>query len=244
MKKFIFFLCFSTVILTSCIAQNLSKAIENSFGEKLYSKMNAKLFVKDVGTNYQLILIRTNGFVNDSYDRAIIIFSESALSKLPLNSNDDYEIQIPDSKKYLVIYNTTKNQISFVGTSDMQNKIKIIKSNSNLTNAISNIDCLGYGMSYLTGSWNAQKIVENHYKIPFNSLDFSRNINPVSPQMLIEDPGVSCKEGTCTSGGAGSNSCSITEGEVMSCSVTCNTGYYACCVSSTTRCYCCKVQAN
>ena len=47
-----------------------------------------------------------------------------------------------------------------------------------------------------------------------------------------------CHGTTCTSGGEGASSCSAGAG---GCSVTCSTGYYACCSANTNNCRCCKV---
>jgi len=232
------------MLFSGCAAQNLSQSIENSFGEGIYKKITGNLYVKDVGPYYQLIMCRSNGFSENAYDNAIVIFSESVLSKMPFNTNDEYEIQIPESRKYMVIYNVTKSKIHFLGVSDVNEQINSIKANPSLSAAITNLDCLGFGMTYMAGNWSSQKIAGATYKFPFNVLDYSNNNNPVSPENIIEpgNPvGVSCKIGSCTSGGAGSSTCSITEVFGISCSVSCNSGYYACCASGPIRCYCCKI---
>lgn len=74
----------------------------------------------------------------------------------------------------------------------------------------------GYGLSYRFGA-----ISESPVKY-VNSLGSARN---------VPEGGA----GSCTSGGAGSISCSLTAGE-NSCSVSCGTGYYACCSGSGCKC--------
>ena len=240
-KQLLVPLFYSLITLNACVAQNLSKSIENSLNEKLYLKVSGNLYVKQSSANSLLILCKTSGTTN-GFDKAFVLFSETTIPKLDLNLNDEYEIQIPDSKKFAVLYNVTKNKIHFIGTSDKLNDINNIKKNSSISGAVSNMDYLSYGFSYLTGSWSIPRIKASTYKQPFNTLDYSKTINPTITPM-VDDP-VSCAQNICTSGGAGSSSCSITEPFNLGCTVTCNAGYYACCVSSTTRCYCCKIIAN
>ncbi len=56
----------------------------------------------------------------------------------------------------------------------------------------------------------------------------------VTPQNL---PAPGCGGVVCTSGGEGATSCSVGGG---GCSVTCGTGWYACCNGNTNNCRCCK----
>ncbi len=247
MKKLLFYMLFLQILtISSCVAQNLSKSIENSLGEKLYLKISGKLYLKQSSENTILILCRSNGTSEQNFDKAFTIFSETIIEKININEMDDYEIQIPESKKYAVIYNLTKNKIHFIGTSDKSNDIIQIKQNLSISKAIDNSDYLGYGFSFMNASWSTQDIKASQYKIPFNTLDYANTQNSQLraslPSVEVELASVSCAQGTCTSGGAGSSSCSITEAPFnQSCTVTCNSGYYACCVSSTVRCYCCKI---
>jgi hypothetical protein len=248
MKKTLFILLtLSTLTISSCVAQNLSKSIENSLGEKVYLKISGKLYLKQSSENTILILCRSNGISPQYFDKAFVVLSETAIPKISINETDDYEIQIPESKKYCVIYNITKNKIHFIGTSDKADDIRQIKQNSSISKSVTNSDYLGFGFSYLNAMWTASDIKASQYKIPFNTLDFANSQNTqlraALPPVEDEPGGVSCAIGTCTSGGAGSSSCSITEAPFgQSCTVTCNSGYYACCVSSTVRCYCCRIQ--
>jgi len=53
--------------------------------------------------------------------------------------------------------------------------------------------------------------------------------------------GVDCETMTCDSGGEGSISCSVTIPFIGGgCSVTCQTGYYACCDQGEVTCLCCQ----
>lgn len=66
-----------------------------------------------------------------------------------------------------------------------------------------------------------------------------RSVVGESGGLYQDDTGGGTSSGGCTSGGIGSSSCSLTCGG-QTCSVTCNTGYYACCVCTTSgpRCKC------
>ncbi|MCB0716618.1 MAG: hypothetical protein KDC06_11475, partial [Chitinophagaceae bacterium] len=185
-----------------------------------------------------------NGQHEDLFDKSFIIFSETAIPKLTFNEEDNFEIKIPASKKYAVIYDKTINKIYFVGTSDAVNDINAVKAKTELKPAISNDDYLGYGFSYLNNSWSVDRIKESKYLTPFYTLDYANTQNTQLRLLLpTNDYGGSglCDQGNCTSGGNGSSSCSITEAPFhQSCTVTCNAGFYACCNSSSVRCYCCK----
>lgn len=251
MKKLNLFLLviFSSFIIQSGFAQNFSQSIENAIGEKLYSKFSGKGFVKPCTDESFLLMINSNNS-SDTYDKAIILFSDSLIAKTKIINEGILEFFIPENRRYIVIYNKTVNKISIIGLSD-QNAIKAIdnfKVNLKEKSLLTNNDIFGYGLSYLTGFWNINKIKESKYKVPFYSLDYSNIANPEAAKKLplpenenFDAPGF-CDIGQCTSGGAGSSSCSISESFPVeqSCTVSCNSGYYACCRSSDMRCYCCK----
>lgn len=238
-----------TIVFQSCIAQNFSQSIENAIGGKLYAKFSGKAFVKSGNEDSYLLMINSNNS-SDTYDKAIILFSENKIEKPIINSEENLEFFIPDNRRYIIIYNKSLNKIISVGLSDQNAKDAVDKFKANFKekSLLANNNISGYGLSYLTGFWNINKIKESKYNLPFNTLDYSNIANPNAAKNLptpenekFVAPGL-CDIGQCTSGGAGSSSCSISEGFPVeqSCTVTCNTGYYACCRSSDIRCYCCK----
>jgi len=168
------------------------------------------------------------------------------MTKPAFSETDVVEIKIPESKKYMAIYNLTTNRLYFAGTSDARPDIEQVKSGSGLSPIVANADYLGYGFSYINAGWDAARIRESHYTTPFYTLDYANTYDQALRLALppVEDEGEGggglCAQGKCTSGGNGSSSCSITEIMGIACTVTCNTGFYACCNSATTRCYCCK----
>ena len=241
-KELLLFILISNMI-ASCNAQNLSKAIENRMGGKLFLNTSGNIYVKESNEKTLLLLFRSNGIEESSFDKSFIIFSENSIPKISFDQSDDFEIKIPGSKKYAAIYNVTKNKIYFIGTSDSKNEINTLKNNPELKSAVTNSDYLGYGFSYMTATWSVDRIKESKYTTPFYSLDYANTQNTQLRIALPPDDdggGALCDQGQCTSGGNGSSSCSIGEVPNISCSVTCNSGFYACCNSSSTRCYCCK----
>lgn len=86
---------------------------------------------------------------------------------------------------------------------------------------------LGFGFSYFRGEWKEDADV---------NLNSARNILSTN-SLIAERAEITDGKVSCTSGGAGSASCSI-ENPLTACSVSCQDGYYACCVSSTTQCFC------
>jgi|SRR5690606_8372471 len=247
--KTIIFLLLGIPAFHSCLGQKLTQSIENALGEKLYARFSGSTYVKETGENSFLFLVNTNNS-QDCYDKAIVIFSEKSLEKPDFKENETFEFFIPESRRFAVIYNYKEEEIFVAGLDDQSVRqfIQKFKSIENKETALNNNHVLGYGMSFLSNSlWNISRIKESKYKSPFYSLDYADMINTDARESLPppgddDGGGVSCAPGVCTSGGAGSSECSITEAPFgQECSVTCITGYYACCVSSTVRCYCCKI---
>lgn len=90
-----------------------------------------------------------------------------------------------------------------------------------------------YGLSTHKGSW-ATSIRADDVSAHNALIEYSKNRTERGKVPPVGG------EPNCTSGGTGSSSCSITELFGMSCSVTCDDGYYACCDSKTTTCKCVK----
>lgn len=235
-------------IFKSCISQKNPQDIENALGERIFTKFSGTAYIKPTSTNSFLILVNTKKS-SDSYDKAIVVFVENKPIINEIDEESIYHFFIPENKRYIAIFNQSRNRIFLAGLTDQiaQNAILKFKANPSIKSSLTNRDIFGYGLAFLSGVWNIGKVKSSEYKQPYNTLDYANMTNEQAALLLppVEDEetgGVSCAQGTCTSGGAGSSSCSITEAPLeQSCTVTCNTGYYACCVSSTVRCYCCKI---
>ena len=88
----------------------------------------------------------------------------------------------------------------------------------------------GFGLAHATGG-KGPKIKDQ--------LDRKGRVMPTCEWCLQQDPGTGGGSGgaACKSGGPGSTQCSATHG-VDSCSVTCASGYYACCNALPGAAYC------
>lgn len=231
-------------------SQDLSKSIVQAMNEPLYAQFTGTCFLKPTTDQSLLLLFNTKGS-SDSYDRNLVLFSESAITAPVINEKATYEVLIPQSRRYLVLYEHGAERLTILGLSDedASQKIKRFKENSSLTSRIQPGSRLGYGMSYMVGLWNKARVQESEYRQPFNTLDYSNSAKPeLAGKLLpVAMEGVTanlCAEGKCQSGGAGSNSCSITESFPIEqqCTVNCNSGYYSCCNTTVMRCYCCRIQ--
>jgi hypothetical protein len=163
-----------------------------------------------------------------------VITANAPIKNFKINNADDYEIQIPVSRRFAVVYDKTSGEISYIGITDAIETIHSNKHKPELSKAVTNADYLGYGMSYLTGKWDIEKIKEASWTVPFSILSFANSYRAADKPVTDHTCGI----GSCTSGGAGSTSCSLT-GPLNGCSVSCNSTSYACCNDNTVECYCC-----
>lgn len=228
------------LIITSCNAQDFTQDIVNSLGEPVYKNFNCKVSSKTLVDNSLFILCNTK--MGNQYSNAIVITTSKLIQFSDFSENDDFAVIIPNSKKYIVIYNKTKSEMTIVGVIDGNYEMAKanFKSNVKLTSVRVNQEFYGFGLSFLNGSWDVSKIKQSPYKYWHNILDYSNassinlsgNLPPLGAETNVASGG-----SKCTSGGVGSSSCS-TEGTLNGCSVTCMAGYYACCDDNRMKCYC------
>lgn len=102
----------------------------------------------------------------------------------------------------------------------------------------------GYGLSH-----NSSEVSISLIDYRMLSLDESVRI-AAGPSTMNRDPynpdygdGGDGNGGSCSSGGVGSTSCSVTSGS-HSCSVTCQSGYYACCNTGGLQYVTCSCKKN
>lgn len=225
--------------------QHLSEAVRNEFSNSFYAEFSGKVFTRMTSSKSLLILINTTG--EEAYDKSLVLTSQLPARFVDI-TKDEMDIFIVLSQKTVIFVDNAAEIITVIGLNndETQGIVTRLKANSSTSPYISDNNFLAYGLSYLNGSWALEKIAASKYKSPFNAL---ANGDRTGRMMLVveEESGDNmCSIGKCTSGGAGSNSCQITEdlGPIrQTCNVTCNVGYYACCDSKTLRCYCCKINA-
>jgi hypothetical protein len=242
MKKIFITTIASGVFLLSCnkdknfqvLSRELKETVQHVQGE--ISGGNSLL--KVTANNELMILQATNPKKPKEIDKIIIVAFEKNASIPIHDKNLEYtDLVFFSDKRSIALHSKVDNKIYLLGLdeSESQHKIDLLKSNKNTKNALKE-PLLGYGISVLTGSWNLDKLMNNKYHSAFNQLDYSSNIYSIVPP----DDGGSGGSVNCTSGGPGASECSIGEWPSISCSVTCKSGYYACCDSKTTKCFCVK----
>lgn len=229
-------------LVTTCRSQDLTVDIKNSLGEGVYKNFTCKIYSKILSNNSLFIMCNTGGASN--YSNSFVIETKTAIQYPNSNEEDEYAVIMPNSKKYVILYNKTKYTISIIGVMDgnYASAKASIRANGKLDAIGFKEEFYGYGMSFLIGSWDVGKIKQTQYKYWQNILDYADIDNPGFANR-VPQPGKSESNlvpnagNSCTSGGTGSSSCSL-EGPLNSCSVTCTTGYYACCDDNRMKCYC------
>ncbi|WP_166437238.1 hypothetical protein [Niastella caeni] len=148
-------------------------------------------------------------------------------------------------KRAVVLHSSKSNNLHFLGLRETASGIKMerLKADHTLKNEMRSA-VLGYGLSMMKGKWDAKTLLNTNKKYIFNLIALAdrsgRTLTPAQREAVTEDIASGC-----TSGGPGSSSCSISEPlPPQSCSVTCGSGYYACCQSSTVSCNCVANSTN
>jgi hypothetical protein len=242
-----------TILLVGCSKMSEPNATENKIadivGNTGTQHFSGKFFFPETRSNALLLFTKSKDAKNgDGYfDKAFVLVSEKPLALIPAFSGSEMEITILKNKKILLLTNSMDGIVHLLATYDMEsevNRVKIQLQKAGLQVGTVNY---GYGISFLNGIWEKEKAMNSRFKQPFTILDdadvkLAKKIQDGRIQLNdADDDGNLCALGSCTSGGAGSTSCSITE-PGNGCEVSCTGGYYACCNSSTVRCYCCKIQ--
>lgn len=225
--------------------KHLSEAVRNEFDNSFYAEFKGKAFSKMTNSKSLLVLLNTSG--EDAYDKSFVLASRTSAKFEELTTEGLY-IFIASSQKTVIFVDDAAEKITVIGldNEESQEILNRLQKNESTAPFLSENRFLGYGLSYLQGSWSVEKIAETDYKSPFNVLsagDLTGKMMYVAEEETSDNI---CSIGKCTSGGAGSNACDINDslGPIkQTCSVKCNEGYYACCDSKTVRCYCCRINA-
>lgn len=169
-----------------------------------------------------------------SFNKAIVVALESdANITIEEGVVEQAEIYYDSKSKRSLIIHSKKNNLFYLFGLDEKaslDKLASLQQNQATENS-KYLKVLGFGLSVLNGNWNKEKFLNYASSSAFEKLSNSSN--------LTAPPGTGGDK-KCTSGGEGAKECSITEWTDVSCSVSCNDGYYACCNSTTTTCVCVK----
>lgn len=228
-----------------CQAQDKINEIENSIPEGVFKVITGKIFSKELPDTSLLLLINSNP-AQSNFNSAFILSSENKLLPISTSESDEYTVIIPKTKAYILLINKKQAQISFIGiANNYEIKTKAAIASNSLLKQFTLQEFLGYGLSYNRSTWDALKIMNSPYHFAYNILHnadlqnpaISRNLSSSSAEV---NPNSISPGGSCTSGGTGATQCSIDGAFGTGCSVTCGTGYYACCDDNTVKCYCVK----
>jgi hypothetical protein len=189
--------------------------------------------------NNEVVFMQNTSGIKSEFDKVVVVAFEKEvdISIDPGDINYVDAIYFKD-KRSLILHSKKNNTIYLLGLNEIQSKdkIELLRQNPNLKTKGFKI-ILGYGISVLSGKWNFDKFIKSGSFSAFDGLEIASTINRNINKNGLRDP----NKKECTSGGEGATSCSIGSWPDVSCSVSCGDGYYACCNSSTTTCYCKKV---
>lgn len=240
MKKLFIFICF---LFFSC--SNVVTSDENSVDGnlKLQSKQKIKGIVEE----------KTEGVVYKSKDGIVYLFNEKSKEG---TFNNAFTLLTSEKDKLNVVENILKGEISYeynlhyvsFFNHETKKKILFVVSNDNGHNFIHKLS------TQEKAKYEDIIFVYEIAKINDKDLDVnSANPNLVKKyskeniflvDMLAYDFLIdvsSSSSGGCSSGGEGSTSCEIHD-VLSGCSVSCGSGYYACCSSGSNTCTCVKIK--
>lgn len=255
MNKLIVYSLF-LLALSSCAKNSSSEgdaihtgSLRELFTLKSGQVISGRAISKVTHTNSNLLLLGNERSLNQQSQltTALVLNNELPLDPLVIEEGNKLEIGLLLNGKIILVADQSQSVVHVLATRDATGDVQQVLEKLKASNyKIGKIN-FGYGLSFMRGKWSLSSVKQSGYRNPFNILmasDLTRKQGTgVVANSLIDDDGNSnlCALGSCTSGGAGSTSCSISETTGGECTVTCSSGYYACCNSPTVRCYCCKI---
>jgi hypothetical protein len=242
MKKFGFSLVMLLCGMLVRGQEELSVEVAAALGNKFYDEFTGHAVAKQTNERALVITIGTRN--NNIHDKAFVVTAEEA-AKFDNFEIDACKVYIAASQRTVVLVDEKGGTLYCIGldTEESRKVLESLKASEKLAGTVP-VTFLGYGISYLTGGFDLRRMRESKDLDPFNYLG-SGDLGG----KMGRDPGTevnggqnNCALSNCTSGGAGADDCSISEGALIpqDCSVKCKSGYFACCNSKVVRCYCCK----
>jgi len=179
---------------------------------------------------------KTKKSTTNTFNRLIALTLDSVNLNLVKSDfvNDTLLFWYTKSQRQIIVYSPKKDKIVILALNDSVGTklVRLFNKDKNLNSKTTS--ALGYGLSVANGSYNINSFLKTDaagkisYVTPSYVPSSVLTINYMAPPK-------------CDSGGIGSNQCSVTDGTLAGgsgCSVTCNAGYYACCVSDNVVCNC------
>lgn len=193
--------------------------------KKIVERVGGEIFTGEVlatptSGGESVVILKEKG--RDTFSRAFVLQSKRSQS----NSFKPFDGNLISIGSGLVI--VRGEELHYIGV-DSEESISILNILEEVSGNLKSY-ALGYGFSSNKGEWKIEQ--DMFLKYTANEILAISSLNP--KVKLTSGKTMACE---CTSGGAGSTSCSIDE-PLNGCSVTCGAGYYSCCMSSVTRCVC------
>lgn len=232
MKKILTGLLF---FCNQAFSQTDATLIKTAISEGVYKSFTGQVQIKQTEQKSLLLFFTTSEGDQANFDKSILIETNSSDKSIELSDNDKCEVFIPQSRKYILINNLTRQKVVFVGLYDVETAIASVSVK--LAGQSLGHNFIGFGLSYMENKWSKDAVLKQTSLVADEVLLKANNNIPAS----VKETGVNKVKGvTCHSGGAGASQCSVEEGLPITqvCSVTCNAGYYACCNTSTFKCKC------
>jgi hypothetical protein len=235
MKRLLILATIVTFVL-SCNKEDGQLKIDLS---ELSEQLDGQLIQKELfiaqSNNNQIVALSKSNEKEPTFDNAYILQMDNNIKKINRQQVSEYIFF-----EECIIVNSTEGLI-FLGVDTDNNTSLLTKLKEKTVNGVEIKEFLGYGFSRLKNSWSL-KVMDGEMSDAYDHLSSNSLLKKINSRINdnIEDgPGGGGNE-TCTSGGQGSSSCSVTEVFGLSCTVSCRDGYYACCNSSNTTCKCIK----
>lgn len=215
---------------------NTDKDLRSTLQQDLQKEFAGRTFVK-VTSNNEVLIAQSTGN-NDTIDRIFMLTVDTKRTiglkdgDLGLSSVFFYKDQ-----RAIAVHSNKTNEIYFLGLDEQasQNKVNSLAHNKNL-NGLIRENLLGYGLSMIKGIWDKNTLNNLTKKYAASLIVLSDLQKKYSPTQKIAAANDDIPI-RCFSGGTGSTGCTFTSPIVgSSCSVTCATGYFACCNAVTCNC--------
>jgi len=176
-----------------------------------------------VSPNNELTVFLSKTENADLFEKAIVLAKEEEFYDYPNNNLGIVELAY--LKDCAVIYIEKQDKFIYLGV-----------LNENAENIYKRLISKKYNFYYTFNGFGLSCINDKWYEDISNDKKY-QSIFDVLPQYSVKYKNT--KTIGCTSGGVGSTSCSVSNGN-GSCSVSCGTGYYSCCNDTHTVCKCVK----
>lgn len=241
--KHIIILILSFLFFSGSATSQTKAEFLNVLKEKTKYDLREKAFLKKVTKNSVLIFLQSNGTNENVFQRGLLVESKDDLSLLEVKEGGYYDILIPEHQRFIVLASAEKSKSIIIGLYDVHDKIHNIISSFSKDKPLA---FFVYGISYMQSVWDKNTALNSKSSNPLYVLTAANeNIDPKIKKSylstyLVGPGGGGGASPVCHSGGPGSSQCNIEQGFPTTnvCGVTCNSGYYACCNTSTFTCKC------